>query len=86
MKKSLILVCLLVISYLKFDAADCQNMVVNPNSIVVNASYLLSQGYNNQSTWVDIIGNIVSIDPNTFNGYTQLTYIYLWSNKLRKLK
>jgi len=85
MKKPILLVFLLVISNLKFNAVGCQNLVVNPNSIVLNASYLSSLGYNNQSTLVQLSENIVSIDPNTFNGYTQTITFFLVSNVLKEI-
>lgn len=78
MNKAFKLFCLLALISLLSEKSEAVNSL--------NASLLNSYGYNNQSTYIGIIGgSIDTIDPNAFSGYTKLTILQMQSLQLSKL-
>ena len=53
--------------------------------MILDASYLASIGYTDQSQGISILDNITSIDLNAFKGYTRLQAIYIYSDALQNL-
>lgn len=54
---------------------------------VLDASYLNSLGFNNESNWITVIDNtnISSVDPNVFKGYNNLQMVDIFFNSLKQI-
>ena len=65
------------------------SLTISPfaNGIQINSTTLVNLGFSNDSVVIDLSNfNIEGIFPGTFDGYENLTYLYLDSNKLKKVE